>query len=99
MWWQRAWYATKVRPILWLLLPLHSLFVVVSGCRRWLYQRGWLKRHSAPVPLVVVGNINVGGSGKTPVTLAIVAQLKQQGWQPGIISRGYGGTGPFPLLV
>ncbi len=99
MWWQRAWYEAKVRPVLWLLLPLHNLFVLISSARRWLYQRGWLRRYKAPVPLIVVGNISVGGSGKTPVTLAIVAHLQQQGWRPGIISRGYGGSGPFPLLV
>lgn len=99
MWWQRAWYAAKVRPILWLLLPLHNLFVILSRSRRWLYQRGWLTSHKAPVPLIVVGNITVGGSGKTPVTLALVKHLQQAGWRPGIISRGYGGKGPFPLLV
>ncbi|WP_127347851.1 tetraacyldisaccharide 4'-kinase [Pseudidiomarina mangrovi] len=99
MWWQRAWYAAKVRPILWLLLPLHSLFVLISSSRRWLYQQGWLRSYRAPVPLVIVGNINVGGSGKTPVTLAMVDYLQRQGWRPGIISRGYGGSGPFPLLV
>jgi tetraacyldisaccharide 4'-kinase len=99
MWWQRAWYEAKVRPILWLLLPLHSLFVAISSSRRWLYQRGWLASHKAPVPLIVVGNITVGGSGKTPVTLALVKHLQQAGWRPGIISRGYGGKGPFPLLV
>lgn len=96
---QRAWYATQVRPLLWLLLPLHSLFVLVSSSRRWLYQRGWLRRHKAPVPVIVVGNISVGGSGKTPVTLALVEHLQRAGWRPGIISRGYGGSGPFPLRV
>lgn len=99
MWWQRAWYAATVRPVLWLLLPLHSLFVLVSSSRRWLYQRGWLPSQKAPVPVIVVGNITVGGSGKTPVTLALVTHLQQAGWRPGIISRGYGGSGPFPLLV
>ncbi len=99
MWWQRAWYAAKVRPLLWLLLPLHSLFVLISNFRRWLYQQHWLPSYGAPVPVIVVGNITVGGSGKTPVTLALVQHLQQAGWRPGIISRGYGGSGPFPLLV
>jgi len=99
MWWQRAWYAATVRPVLWLLLPLHSVFVLISSSRRWLYQQGWLPSHKAPVPVIVVGNISVGGSGKTPVTLALVTHLQQAGWRPGIISRGYGGSGPFPLLV
>lgn len=99
MWWQRIWYAANVMPLLWLLIPLHMLFVVLSNSRRWLYQSGWLKRHTAPVPLIVVGNINLGGSGKTPVTLALVEHLRNNGWNPGIISRGYGGRGPFPLSV
>lgn len=97
--WQRAWYAATVTPVLWLLLPLHALFVGVSTLRRWLYRSHWLASHKAPVPLIVVGNINLGGSGKTPVTLAVVEHLRRNGWNPGIISRGYGGSGPFPLQV
>ncbi len=52
-----------------------------------------------PVPVIVVGNIAVGGTGKTPVTLALVEMLRALGAKPGVLSRGYGGRGPFPLLV
>ncbi|MDX1706403.1 tetraacyldisaccharide 4'-kinase [Pseudidiomarina sp.] len=99
MWWQRAWYSPGVHPLLWLLLPLLWLFVLVSGIRRLLYQWGWLPQHGVAAPVIVVGNITVGGSGKTPVTEALVGWLREHGWRPGIISRGYGGRGPFPLVV
>lgn len=58
--------------------------------RRFAYQRGWLRAWRAPVPVVVVGNVTVGGSGKTPLVLAIAEQLQRAGWKPGIVSRGYG---------
>lgn len=96
---QRAWYRPKFTWWLIALLPLHALFVIVSECRRWCYRWGWCARYKAPIPVIVVGNISVGGTGKTPVTGALVHWLKQQGFQPAIISRGYGGEGPFPQLV
>lgn len=96
---QRAWYRPKFTWWLIALLPLHALFVIVSECRRWCYRWGWCARYKAPIPVIVVGNISVGGTGKTPVTEALVHWLKQQGFQPAIISRGYGGEGPFPQLV
>ena len=58
--------------------------------RRFLYLRGVLKQVRLPVPVLVVGNLIVGGAGKTPVALALAQQLKALGWNPGIISRGYG---------
>ena len=73
-----------------LLLPLSWLYALVSGLRRWAYRRGWLASTALPVPVVVVGNIIVGGSGKTPFTLWLAENLRAAGWRPGIISRGYG---------
>lgn len=52
-----------------------------------------------PVPVMVIGNIAIGGTGKTPITLALIEQLQALGATPGVLSRGYGGAGPFPLLV
>lgn len=94
---QRAWYSKKVVPYLWLLLPLHAVFVILSTVRRWRYRL--MPPKALSVPVIVVGNITVGGTGKTPLTLALVEYLRAQGEQPAIVSRGYGGKGPFPLSV
>jgi tetraacyldisaccharide 4'-kinase len=80
---------------LWLLplLPLSWLFRAVAASRRFLYCRGILPSVAPTVPVVVVGNLTVGGSGKTPLTLWLVKSLAERGWHPGIVSRGYGGAG------
>ncbi len=75
-----------------LLLPLALLFAAVSGLRRLAYRRGWLHIESVGVPVVVVGNITAGGSGKTPLVIWLVNRLRSQGYRPGVISRGYGGA-------
>lgn len=97
-WLQQTWYGNS--PLYWMLLPLTAIYAVVVTVRRWLYRRRILTVHSAGVPVVVVGNINVGGTGKTPVTLWLAKALKHRGYAPGIVSRGYGGdVGPLPLQV
>ncbi len=85
----RCWY----RPCPWryLLAPLSLLFYLAVGARRLAYRRGWRRAERLPVPVVVVGNISVGGTGKTPLTIWLAGQLRQAGWRPGIVSRGYGG--------
>lgn len=95
---QRHWYG---RPgWLWLLLPLEGLFRVVAALRRRLFRVGILRSYRASVPLIVVGNIAVGGTGKTPVTLALCSALRVAGLRPGIVSRGYGAQPPqTPFLV
>ncbi len=89
----RAWYAPRPPLALWLLLPLHALFVFLSGCRRLAYRCGVWRTVRLPVPVVVVGNLVVGGTGKTPLVLWLAEQLQQRGRHPGILSRGYGGAG------
>jgi tetraacyldisaccharide 4'-kinase len=73
------------------LIPLSWLFGGLAALRRWLYQHNILKSYRLPVPVVIVGNISVGGSGKTPAVIWLANQLAQQGYQPAVISRGYGG--------
>src|SRR5690606_20568690 len=95
---QQRWYG---RPgWLLLLLPLEWLFRVIVAARRWSFRRSLQASEKLPVPVVVIGNIAVGGTGKTPVTIALCAALKQAGFHPGIVSRGYGAKPPqFPYLV
>ncbi|TCS73969.1 lipid-A-disaccharide kinase [Sulfuritortus calidifontis] len=85
----RCWY----RPCPWryLLTPVSLLFFLAVWLRRLAYRAGWLGVERLPVPVVVVGNIAVGGTGKTPLTIWLAEQLRQAGWHPGIVSRGYGG--------
>lgn len=83
-----------------LLLPLALLYCGIVTLRRLLYRRGWRRAQSFPVPVIVVGNITVGGTGKTPLVLWIVRFLKERGWRPGIVTRGYGGqAGTWPQVV
>jgi tetraacyldisaccharide 4'-kinase len=86
-------------PWLWPLIPLNWLFVLFSGLRRLFFRLGLKSSYRPPVPVVIVGNISVGGTGKTPLVVRLVAELQQAGFRPGIVSRGYGGKGPFPQLV
>ena len=73
------------------LSPLGFLFNDAVRFRRFLYLKGVLKSHTLPVPVIVVGNITVGGTGKTPLIIWLAGFLRDAGFRPGIISRGYGG--------
>lgn len=73
-----------------LLWPVSLLYRTLITLRGWLYTVGIVKTHRLPVPVIVVGNVVVGGAGKTPTVIALVHHLKARGWQPGVISRGYG---------
>jgi len=73
--------------------PLAALYGVLLRLRGELYRRGWLRTEALQVPVIVVGNWIVGGAGKTPTTLALLAQLKTLGIRAGVISRGYGRHG------
>ena len=70
-----------------LLAPLYGN---LAALRRNAYRRGWLRRLQAGAPVIVVGNITAGGTGKTPMVIALVARLRAEGWTPGIASRGHG---------
>ncbi len=74
-----------------LLLPVAAIFYLLSTFRRLFYQIGLLTTHHFKVPVIVVGNITVGGSGKTPVVIALTNYFKRCGKKVGVVSRGYGG--------
>ena len=83
MWQHRSWVARA-------LLPLSWLYGLLLSVRRALYTLGLLQQARLPVPVIVVGNIFVGGTGKTPFVIWLVEELRARGWHPGVISRGYG---------
>lgn len=82
-----------------ILIPLSWLFWLLSGLRRLCYKAGLLRSCKLPVPVIVVGNISVGGTGKTPLVIWLVEQLKREGFSPAIVSRGYGGNAHNPTAV
>lgn len=89
-WLHRMWY--EGAPSYRLLLPLSGIYWFLITLRRFLYQIGLFGRHKAAVPVIVVGNITTGGTGKTPVTIWLVNALRERGLAAGIVSRGYGGS-------
>ena len=88
LWWDRNGFALA-------LLPLSWLFCLLVKIRRLLYRLRIFKTHHLSVPVVVVGNITVGGAGKTPLVIWLAEHFKELGLKPGIISRGYGGSAEY----
>lgn len=84
-----SWYNNN--PLTLALRPLTWVFCGIIFVRRLAYRMGLRKRYHLSVPVIVVGNLSVGGTGKTPVVVHIAQLLKRSGYAPGIISRGYGG--------
>jgi len=82
-----------------LLLPVAWSFEAGSALRRRLYGRGMRSIDRLPVPVIVVGNLIVGGAGKTPTVIAVVDLLRRHGYTPGIVSRGYGRFGDETVAV
>ena len=94
----RIWY--QRHPVQFLLLPFAYLFQMIVIFRRWLYKKNLLKTTYFNVPVIVVGNISVGGTGKTPFVIWLTHYLKSLGFKPGIVSRGYGGKATsYPVAV
>ncbi len=96
-WLERQWYRWSIWHLI--LLPLSLLFWLITATRRSLYRSGWMRSEKLSKPVIVIGNISVGGTGKTPLVLALAALLKAAGYHPGIISRGYLGKGSLPRCV
>lgn len=94
---QRAWL--RRGPLARLLWPLSLPMRAAVRLRRWLYHRGWLASHKAQVPVVVIGNVVVGGAGKTPVVMAVAEHLVRNGLKVAVVSRGHGRTSTGCLEV
>jgi tetraacyldisaccharide 4'-kinase len=89
-WLNGIWYERASPP--WWLLPLSLTYGAVSGSRRFLYSHHLRRATRMPCPVVVVGNLSVGGTGKTPLVCWLVAHLAERGYTPGVVTRGYGGS-------
>ena len=97
-WLGREWQRRGV--FAWALWPLSFVFGAIAAVRRLAFRQGWFRVESAGIPVVVVGNVTVGGTGKTPTVIALVEALREAGLTPGVVSRGYGGTAkPSPIAV
>jgi len=99
---EKVWFNSH--PAKWLLvpllLPLSALFWLLSSLRRLSFKLGLSKSHQLSKPVIVVGNIGVGGNGKTPMVIYLIELSRSLGLTPGVISRGYGGKAPhYPYLV
>ena len=98
----RDWWLPRLTIRSALLLPASFLLGCAVALRRALYHTGILPSQRLAVPVVVIGNLTVGGSGKTPLVIALVNALREHGWRPGVISRGYGrqtNAGAAPLEI
>lgn len=94
-----AWYAPRETPLSISLAPLAGVYRLAVLARRTLYRRGVLDAERLPVPVVVVGNVTAGGSGKTPLAIALAEALASRGRHPGFVSRGYGRERGAPRIV
>jgi len=96
-WLERHWY--RITPLSFLLVPVSLVFLAAVALRRALYRIGLLRVIRIPVPVIVVGNITAGGTGKTPLVAWLVGFLRAHGMRPGVVSRGYGGRHRTPAAV
>jgi tetraacyldisaccharide 4'-kinase len=96
-WFNEVWYDGSAPP--WWLLPLSLVYGAAAGSRRYLYARGLRKSMRMSAPVVVVGNLSVGGTGKTPLVCWLVARLAERGFKPGVVTRGYGGSSGKVRLI
>lgn len=93
----RAWLRRGL--LAWALLPVSLLFRLLAAVRMALFRAGFIRSERLPVPVVVVGNIFIGGTGKTPLTIWLAEALRAAGLRPGVISRGHGSEGSAPRAV
>lgn len=96
-WFERRWYGAQPPNLL--LRTLAALFARIARARREAFVSGSKPGERAGIPVIVIGNLAIGGAGKTPLTIALVQALAARGFRPGVISRGYGRTGTQPHRV
>jgi tetraacyldisaccharide 4'-kinase len=96
-WLNRIWYEDRNPP--WWLRPWSVAYRGAFALRHWLFQRGVYHSIHLDRPVIVVGNLSVGGTGKTPLVLWLVARLRGAGRRPGIVTRGYGGAQRLPRII
>src|SRR5437763_4658122 len=94
-----AWYRPRLTALTALLWPASLVFRVAVAIRRLLYRAGILASSAVRAPVVIVGSIVVGGSGKTPFVRALAVSLADAGFHPGLVARGYGGSNVAPCRV
>lgn len=92
LWLVKSWQTVNIVSLL--LWPLSLLYCFLVTVRRLAYQTGLLESYSSGVPVIIVGNLTVGGTGKTPLVIWLAAWLESKGHRPGIVLRGYGGKSP-----
>jgi len=96
-WFNRIWYDRATPP--WWLMPLSFVYGAVSGSRRYVYAKRLRRPTRLARPVIVVGNLSVGGTGKTPLVCWLVARLGERGFKPGVVTRGYGGLSSTVRVV
>lgn len=101
---ENLWYGSELpngsRIVVFFLKSCSSVYIMMLSLRKKVFDLGIFKSFHPTVPVIVVGNLTIGGTGKTPLVIALAEYLKQGGYRPGIVSRGYGGKSPvYPLLI
>src|SRR5271170_7860573 len=96
-WLNRVWYEGAAPPR-WM-LPLPLLYGAVAGARRYLYARRLRPSTRMGSPVIVVGNLSAGGTGKTPLVCWLVTRIGELGYRPGVVTRGYGGSASTVRLI
>jgi tetraacyldisaccharide 4'-kinase len=101
--WQRIWYDEGIAgcysPVKIIAYGLSFFYRLIINFRNWLYDHGILKEIKLPCPVISVGNITVGGTGKTPCVIMLAQMLQENGYKPAILSRGYGGKSIHPVNI